>query len=115
MSATKYSNPRMTAVIEDWPSGSKRVTARFQIEQTSRGERAVRITDGAPKKLTFAKLARIVDGDDGRTYIAEYTAYGFINIMKGDMKFQHEAIFERDPRFAEALELFASDGGVVNG
>ena len=111
MSATKYSNPRMTATIENWPGGTKRVTARFQIEQTSRGERAVRITDGAPKKLTFAKLARIVDGDDGRTYIAEYSIYGHVSIMRGDMKFQHEVIHSDNPRFAEVLELFASEGG----
>lgn len=112
MSATKYSNPRMTAVIENWPGGlTKRITARFQIEQTSRGERAVRITDGAPKKLTFAKLARIVDGDDGRTYIAEYSIYGHVSIMRGDMKFQHEVIHSDNPRFAEVLELFASEGG----
>jgi hypothetical protein len=108
MSAIKYSNPRMSATIENWPSGrTKRVTARFQIEQTSRGERAVRITDGAPKKLTFAKMARIVDGDDGRTYIAEFTAYGFISIMRGDMKFQHETIWLTDPRYAEIFEFFA--------
>src|ERR1700735_3568275 len=107
MSATKYSNPRMTATIENWPSGHKRVTARFQIEQTSRGERAVRITDGAPKKLTFAKLARIVDGDDGRTYIAEYSIYGHISIMRGDMKFQHEVIHSSNERYVEVLELFA--------
>lgn len=104
----KYSNPRMSATIENWPSGSKRVTARFEIEQhPKRGERAVRTTDGAPKKLTFAKLARIVDGDDGRTYIAELTIYGSISIMRGDMKFQHETIHSRDPRYSEALELFA--------
>lgn len=106
----KYSNPRMTATIENWPSGrAKRVTAHFQIEQTPRGERAVRITDGAPKKLTFAKLARIVDGDDGRTYIAEFTLYGFISIMRGDMKFQHETVHQSDPRYPELLELFVSD------
>lgn len=105
----KYSNPRMIATIENWPSGSKRVTARFHIEQSpKRGERGVRITDGAPKKLTFAKLARIVDGDDGRTYIAEFTGYGHISIMRGDMKFQQESISESDPRYAMALELFAA-------
>jgi hypothetical protein len=27
-----YSNPRMSATIENWPSGSKRVTAKFEIE-----------------------------------------------------------------------------------
>jgi hypothetical protein len=97
----------MAATIEDWPSGSKRVTARFEIEQGPKGERAVRTTTGNAKKLTYAKMARIVDGDDGRTYIAEFTMYGFINIMRGDMQHQHEAIFDRDPRYAMALELFA--------
>lgn len=104
----RYSNPRMSAVIENWPSGSKRVTARFEIEQDAkRGERAVRTTTGEPKKLTYAKMARIVDGSDGRTYIAEYTIYGHISIMRGDMKFQQETIHSTDPRYAEVLELFA--------
>jgi hypothetical protein len=104
-----YSNPRMIAEIPDWPGGrNKRVTARFEIEQDAkRGERAVRTTDGAPKKLTYAKMARIVDGSDGRTYIAEFTLYGFISIMKGDMKFQQEVIHKDNPRYAQALELFA--------
>ncbi len=103
-----YSNPRMQAAIENWPSGKHRVTARFEIEQDpKRGERAVRVTDGAPKKLTYAKMARIVDGDDGRTYIAEFTMYGHISIMRGDMKFSHETIHPSDPRYAMALELFA--------
>jgi hypothetical protein len=107
MDELKYSNPRMAATIENWPHGSKRVTARFEIEQTPRGERAVRTTTGAPKKLTFAKLARIVDGSDGRTYIAEFTGYGMISIMRGDMKYQHEIIHDSNPRYKEVLELFA--------
>ena len=107
MESLKYSNPRMEATIENWPSGSKRVTARFEIEQAAKGERAVRTTTGEPKKLTYAKMARIVDGSDGRTYIAEYSAYGHISIMRGDMKFHQETVHERDPRYAEVLELFA--------
>lgn len=108
MESLTYSNPRMQATIPDWPSGHHRVIARFEIEQDAkRGERAVRTTDGNPKKLTYAKMARIVDGSDGRTYIAEYTIYRHINIMRGDMKFSEETIFERDPRYAMALELFA--------
>lgn len=104
----KYTNPRMSAVIPEWPSGRHRVTARFEIEQNpKRGERAVRTTDGAPKKLTYAKMARIVDGDDGRTYIAEFTSYGFISIMRGDMKLHHETIHQNDPRYGEVLEVFA--------
>jgi len=108
MEQLTYSNPRMSAEIPNWPGGrNKRVVARFEIEQDAkRGERAVRTTDGAPKKLTYAKLARIVDGSDGRTYIAEHNV-SHITIMRGDMKFQHESIFPNDPRHAHVLELFA--------
>jgi hypothetical protein len=105
---TSYSNPRMNAVIQDWPSGAKRVTAHFSIEtDPKRGQRAVRITTGAPKKLTFANKMRIVDGDDGRTYIAELTMYGHITIMRGDMKYNEETVFERDARYPDLLALFA--------
>ena len=105
---TNYSNPRMSATIEDWPNGGHRVTAQFSIEiDAKRGERAVRVTTGAPKKLTFARKMRIVDGDDGRTYIATLTGYGHITIFKGDMKYHHESVFEREPRYAELLALFA--------
>jgi hypothetical protein len=107
MSTLTYSNPRMAATIENWPSGSRRVTARFEIEQGTKGQRAVRTTTGDPKMRTYAKMARIVDGSDGRTYIAEFSMYGHITIMRGDMKFQHETVFERDSRYAELLELFA--------
>lgn len=103
---TTYSNPRMSATVEQWPSGSKRVTATFTIEQVpGRGERACRTTTGATKKLTYAVKTRI-DGDDGLTYIAELTAYGHVTIMHGDMKHSHEAVFERDPRYAELREFF---------
>ena len=107
MDALNYSNPRMRVVIPNWPSGSKRVTAQFQIEQSKRGERALRQTTGATKALTFAKMVRIVDGSDGRTYIAHLTEFGHISIMRGDMKFSQESIFPNDPRYAMALELFA--------
>ena len=98
----------MNATIENWPSGSRRVKACFEIEQNpKKGERAVRTTTGEPKKLTYAKMARIVDGSDGRTYIAEFTIYGHITIMCGDMKFSHETIHPNDTRYSQVLELFA--------
>jgi hypothetical protein len=104
---TTYSNPRLTAVIDSWPSGSQRVTATFSIEtDPKRGQRAVRATTGAPKKLTFARQMRIVDGDDGRTYIAALTDSGHITIKRGDMKYDHETVFERDPRYPTLLALF---------
>ncbi len=108
MTGKTYSNPRMSATIEDWPSGSKRVTAVFAIEQhAKRGERAVRTTTGAKKALTYARKARIVDGDDGRTYIAELTMYGFVSIMRGDMKISEETIHLNDPRYPMARALFS--------
>ncbi len=105
---TTYSNPRTEAVIRDWPSGSKCVTATFSIESDPRqGERAVRVTTGKPVKITYARKTRIVDGDDGKTYIARLTGYGHVSIMRGDMKYSHEAIFENDPRYPEIVALFA--------
>jgi hypothetical protein len=110
-----YSNPRREAVIPDWPWGSKqRTTATFTIEigPVSR-ERAVRVTidpktgrPTAPKKRTYASKARIVDGDDGRTYIAELSMYGFVSIMRGDMKFEEETVHPDNPRFPEVMALF---------
>lgn len=105
---TTYSNPRTQAAIENWPHGSQRVTAIFTIEVNKRGERAVRVTTGAPKKLTYARQMRIVDGDDGKTYIAERSFYGHITIMRGDMKFNHETIFSGDARYPELLKLFSA-------
>ena len=102
-----YSNPRMNAVIENWPSGGERVTATFTIEtHPTRGQRAIRTTTGAPKKLTYAKQMRIVDGDDGRTYIAELSLYGNITIMRGDMKYAEEMFHPRDLGYADLLALF---------
>lgn len=104
---TIYSNPRTSALIENWPHGSQRVTAKFEIERDfKRGERAVRTTTGAPKKLTFAMEMRIVDGDDGRTYIAAKGHYGSVTVWRGDMKFNHEHIPANDARIPELLKLF---------
>lgn len=107
-----YSNPRMEATIENWPSGSKKVTAKFWIEShPTRGERAVRVTTGAEKKLTFARKMRIVDGDDGRTYIAELSHFRHITIMRGDMKYNEETVFPEDPRFEAMMDLFKEIAG----
>ena len=102
-----YTNPRMSAVVEDWPSGSKRVTAIFAVEtHPTKGQRAIRTTTGAPKKLTYAKQMRIVDGDDGRTYIAGLSCYDNITIHRGDMKFHEETVFPSVPGYDELRTLF---------
>jgi hypothetical protein len=84
-----------------------RVTAQFSIEHDpKRGERAVRVTTGAPVKLTFARRMRIVDGDDGRTYIARDHGHGMVSIFRGDMKYEHETAHEPSPRYTELMQLF---------
>jgi len=114
-----YSNPRTALIVNDWPIGRQTKTkAIFSIEQhATRGERAVRTLlnprNGLPfkpKKLTFAHKVRIVDGSDGRTYLAELTRSGFISIMRGDMKFEEESIFNTDPRFSDLIKFFEDSG-----
>ena len=112
-----YSNPRMEAVIENWPIGRDRTTARFRIESVpGRGQRGTRFTidpktgkPSATKTLTYARQARIVDGDDGRTYIIELSMYGHISVMQGGMKFEAETIHSGDPRHADMLALFDAE------
>lgn len=109
----KYSNPRLSAVIEDWPHGARRCTATFNVEtHPKRGQRATRTTtiDGRtskPKLGVYAPAVRIVDGDDGRTYIASLTMYRSISVMQGNMQFQAEHILDaRHPAYTAALALF---------
>jgi hypothetical protein len=108
-----YSNPRKFAEIDNWPYGTHRVRARFEIEEShGNKERAVRTTENPgggwnnPKKRTYARKARIVDGDDGRIYIVELTEYGHISVQRGDMKYNFERIHMENPRFWAMLKLF---------
>ena len=110
---TNYSNPRLTATIAGWPSGSKRVTATFTIERTPRGERAVRTTTGKPVTITYSRHQRIVDGDDGRTYVARDHGAGMVSILRGDMKYQHEIAHYPSLRFTELLSLFESPSPIA--
>src|SRR5690349_355680 len=100
--APTYSNPRLNAAVENWPTGGKRCTATFAIEQTKVGERGVRTTTGAPRKLTYGRKARIVDGDDGHVYIAVLDRLGNITVMAGDMRHIHDYIHHSDPRYSAA-------------
>jgi hypothetical protein len=104
---TNYSNPRIEAIIENWPMGfTRKVTAKFFIEVNNKGERAVRETVGVAKKLTYAKKMRIVDGDDGKTYIAALSYYNSITIFQGNMKFHHESFFPDNEKYQELIKLF---------
>ena len=112
MEAKTYSNPRLDAIISDWPFGGKRATAYFQIDQRPDKERGTRFLtlngkQFATKKLTYAAKARIVDGSDGRTYILELTRYGgHISVKRGDMKYDEENIFPDNPRYKDLIQLF---------
>lgn len=114
-----YSNPRREAVFTDWPYGSKRTTATFTVEaRAGKGERVVRTTVdpktgrlSAPKALTFAEGARIVDGDDGRTYLAMLSRYAGISIMRSTMDFTHENVNPGDPRYPALREMFDATTG----
>jgi hypothetical protein len=115
MSELTYSNPRKSATFTDWPYGQLRTTCTFEIEKDGkRGERATRVTinpktnePSAPKLLTFAARQLIVDGSDGRTYIATKSLYGHISIMQSNMQLQQESIFPDNPRFAAVNALFS--------
>jgi len=135
-----YTDPRSETQIDDWPSGGKRVTAKLWIEtDAKRGQRAVRATLrprynwsfrthrckhhrptrtlaggdwGEPKKLTYSAVQRIVDGSDGKTYIAALRLpYGFITIYQGNLQYSEEIIFPHDneARFRQICALLDAD------
>ena len=108
-----YSNPRMSLLVNDWPYGKLRTTVQFTIEPGKKGERASRTTINPktgkinkPKTTTYAKKARIVDGDDSKTYIAELSEYGHICIMQSNLQYQQESIHPGDDDYQAAINLF---------
>lgn len=83
-----FSNPRIFAVIEDWPLGNgKRGPCTFQVCRTKRGWRISRTTTGKPKYTTFGGPACIVDGNDGKTYLLRDAGVGFshVTVSRGDL------------------------------
>jgi hypothetical protein len=100
-----FSNPRLSAKFDDWPSGSHRVKCTFEIVcDAKRGWRVIRTTTDKngkwckPKATTFGGRAVLVDGSDGRTYILQHAGnYDFIVIRRSD--FMDEAtIFPETPK-----------------
>jgi hypothetical protein len=108
-----YSNPRMSAVIENWPlGGSKRGVCTFRVEVVAKkGERATRQTTGAIKKKTFARKVRIVGGSDGRIYILELSMSDCISVCSSDMQHDVETIWPRDDaeRYSTIRALFETE------
>jgi len=108
----KYSNPRTSLTVNDWPYGRSRVKAVFEVESTNRGERVSRVTDNPkggtnkPKKTTYSLKARIVTGDDDRTYIAELSQFGHVTIMQSNLQYQEESVHPGDDNYPELMRLF---------
>jgi hypothetical protein len=103
--------------IADWPYGrDTRTTAQFEVVRDARrGERVVRLTLNPstqrwnkPKYTTYGATARIVEGDDGRTYVLLLVqGRSHISVVQSNLDFQEEAIFPDDPRYPALLALLA--------
>ncbi len=114
-----FSNPRILAEFNDWPSGSKRVKCVFHVERhPKRGDRVGRTTTGKTKYTTYGGLAAIVDGSDGKTYILTCApaAYGqSVSVHRSDFMCADEAMGGNgkhyvpfaDERYSELLALIA--------
>jgi hypothetical protein len=119
---TTYSNPRLAARIEDWPIGTKRTVAVFQVEtHPTRGQRATRYTlhpdtgrPNATKKLTYAEKVRIVDGDDLRLFPIYYNGLLKRLQMSHDDADNWKTTDSMHGAFLITAELFGLDPGVLN-
>lgn len=97
----EYANPRLS-------EHGKTVT--FSVQRTPRGERAVRVDSHGSKKLPYTTGARIVDGSDGRLYVAQWVGeHNFIAIMKRDFRFMRETIRPEDAGFAKLQQSFTKE------
>ena len=110
----KFTNPTQRLEIADYPlGGSKRGRCVFEIERSPKhGYRCVRTTTeptgkvNKPKLLTYGGKAAIVTGEDGKTYILQHTAYGFISIHRWDfMGADPSAVFPKDEDYAALSAL----------
>lgn len=82
----KFSNPRLQAVVPDWPHGQQRVTATFEVQTNKRGSRVLRTTTGKPKATNYFTRAAIVDGEDGRTHVVAQSDMGPMVLIPGTLK-----------------------------
>ncbi len=92
-----FSNPRLVAEFDDWPSGAARVKCRFAVEMGGpklggkwRVSRATTDKHGRwckPKFTTFSFGPNaIVDGSDGKTYILRsHPTYGGVGVTASDL------------------------------
>ncbi len=95
-----YSNPRLRAEFDNWPFGRLQTTCIFEVESNSKGERVSRVTLNPktgvwckPKLSTYSSRCRIVDGDDGKTYILHYSKmYNLLMVEQSNLKTSFETL-----------------------
>lgn len=110
-----FSNPRLFASFDNWPSGGQQVHCKFWVEWKKGLFRVGRATtkNGVwckPKYHTYGSKAAIVDGDDGKTYILQLSQYGndHITISRHDfMSASPSSCFKSsdEVRFQELMGL----------
>lgn len=111
----QFSNPRLVAVIEDYPlGGSKRGTATYRVEvDAKKGQRVSRVTTGKAKFTTYGTRCAIVDGSNGRTYVLqESKTWGHsIRVILSDL--MHDATADMGGRTAyfRSEVIHADQGG----
>lgn len=118
MDSLTFSNPRLVAEFDDWPSGRHKVKCKFDFEShPKRGMRIRRTTThpngtwNNPKLDTFGGPGAIVDGSDGKTYVLQFASLrDFIYIKRSDFM-QEAAVFPRDHQFEELKTLIEQAQG----
>lgn len=115
-----FSNPRLSATIENWPFGSKRTTARFEVSpRTKRGVRIGRQTRNKtdtgwnkPKLTVYAHQACIVDGSDGKTYLLMRSKnFPMVTVEQGTMNYNHCTAHHPSELFDTLTALLSEAGG----
>lgn len=90
----EFSNPRLKAEFDNWPSGGQIVQCKFEVEEKKKQYRVLKSTtrNGVwckPKMSTYGSRVAIMDGSDGKTYIVwksqysamvQVSAHDFMNI-----------------------------------
>jgi hypothetical protein len=116
----ELTNPRTTAVIDDWPHGfHATVTATFTLEITKNGQRVARQTSSEkrppskPKKTTYHLRMCIVDGSDGKTYLLGHTEYGQMVLVPGTLKTTE--YFHHDSHDAEEAATYTAYHAILYG
>lgn len=118
---SSFSNARLVAEFDDWPSGQHRVNCKFEVHDGGKkGYRVSRTTTDKhgkwckPKFTVYGGKSAIVDGNDGKTYILQHSPmYGFVAVYRHDFmsarikgEMQGGVHPENDPElFKEITEL----------